>query len=719
LQALVPSHGELQILFEADNLTGYPPYTVVIDNVQLYDCEITCGTPSDCDDYCPSSSVSVSILPECPDDPLWSGFMTSGDMSLILERLSNCFSTSGIPGGEGDVDILFLTDSTGSLGGLIATVKAVFSPLVDAIQAQLPSVDFRWAVADYKDYEDGGAYASGWNVGQTFTASVPAAQAAIDAWSASGGGDTPEQNLSALSLAGSDWLTTLAGRAGAQKAVVWAGDVPGWENNAKGNGYPTLAATISSLVTAGVTVFGVNTEGVGTGIDAIGQTSGVGGPIDGRNQASAIVAATGGELLNNLDPSDTDTITEFLAEAIITTAGEPGGDVCEAIHGPINVEPSRTQNMDGAYVRSVNVANSERTRASRPQECRDYCWPAPEQDHYVSCECVVGDVRFKPGFNAAIRQDTANNAIYIDAEIGGGDGEPCDATPLYTGEGAPVGSKLLSGGPSCGEIVRTINGVGKRFFDIQGGQGVIVTPIPDEHKIVINVGLHDLALCADLPGEELAPCIGFSDDDCDCGPLISSISCVEPEVSSSSGYNPPVDLPVDPPEPSVCEHEIVFEPESLPAALIESSGDLIVSGDAGFEICPMSELFTPTLRLTATPYTNAVTRWQWAVTSGNNYRFTLVWQGLQGHVLYNLGSSFVTDPTNNVYGSGGSRPPSATLPAGDPPYDGSCNVVTSEHTFEALEDTLSLEFVARYYLSAYGRGIGDIGYICIEDLGPA
>lgn len=210
---------------------------------------------------------------------------------------------------------------------------------------------------------------------------------------------------------------------------------------------------------------------------------------------------------------DITRLLDFLGSDVLENAG--------------TVEPSRIQNNDGAYVRSVNLANAERTRATTHTDCKDYCWSFPHYDHYVAGYCLTGPIKLREGYNTSIRQDALSNTITIDASLGAGAGQPCEEVPLFNGETPPSGRTTLDGAPKCNEIVRSINGVGKRFFEISGGNGVVITPVPAEHKVIVSVDLQDLAFCPDLRDMgSLGEHISFGDDACDCGPL--------PEASASS-----------------------------------------------------------------------------------------------------------------------------------------------------------------------------------------
>jgi hypothetical protein len=197
------------------------------------------------------------------------------------------------------------------MGGQLSAFRTAMQTVTETYN----SPTCRWAVADYKDFEDGGPYANGWRVGGVFTNDVLSTQSAINALTAVGGGDGPEQNLAALSNAANQWQSTLSGRGIAQncedeyntslsikRAIVWAGDVSGWENGAKGRPYPTLEGTINSLVSAEVKVV------------ALG--SGLG------SQASAITSATGGVFLSS-GGTQSREILQAICEALSSVDANP------------------------------------------------------------------------------------------------------------------------------------------------------------------------------------------------------------------------------------------------------------------------------------------------------------------------------------------------------------------------------------------------------------
>jgi hypothetical protein len=427
------------------------------------------------------------------------------------------------------VDILFLTDTTGSVGGYIQTLQHVFPVVAQSLAAALPNFTFNWAVASYRDFEDSGDYANGYKLDQAFTSNSATAATAIDSWVSSGGGDSPEQQIAALKKISEEWETTVGGNAigSGHRVILWGGDNPGWENGSKSLAYPVLADTIAELVSKQIAVFAINKKSLGNGIDGVGASDsttvgGTGGPADGRKQASAITSATGGKIHSSVQVTSALAIAGIISETVsdvspvLTTT-----TACEGLVGSYLVEPSTIQNMVGSYIRTVNIANAERTRSTSPDECRDHCWSFPLKDHYVSSTCLEGTIRLKPGYNSNIYQEGHDNKLILGAKPGAGEGIACETVALTSAEAAPDDRSTLDGGLTCDEVIKSINGVGKQFFTITGGSGVVVSTVPEEHKIVIDVDLHNLVACITLPvNEELVietpddePCPPVAGDD--------------------------------------------------------------------------------------------------------------------------------------------------------------------------------------------------------------
>ena len=167
--------------------------------------------------------------------------------------------------GSKKLDVVFLADNTGSMGGVIASVQAKASSILAQMAGDNPRfhpLDVRFAVANYlHDPSEGSASSSGpvscpddpmgpramereyipddpsspcasgggiegqpFTLQQALSPSRPSAKSAIDGWKAMGGGDLPEGQMYAFKeLMGGEtgW------RSDAYHFIIWMGDAPG------------------------------------------------------------------------------------------------------------------------------------------------------------------------------------------------------------------------------------------------------------------------------------------------------------------------------------------------------------------------------------------------------------------------------------------------------------------------------------------------------------
>ena len=173
----------------------------------------------------------------------------------------------------------------------------------------------------------------------------------------------------------------------------------------------------------------------------------------------------------------------------------PSGCTLSAGLGEVRVEPALIRSLAGHYVRTVNLANDDRTRAEAPDGCPDLEYSYATGETYIQAECIVGRPRMKAGYNAVIYQDNLDNSITIGASVGAGEGEPCEEIPLFAEEVPPAGRTTLDGAERCNETIRSINGVGGRILNLRTGIGASQINVPDKHKIIIDVDMNGLAVC--------------------------------------------------------------------------------------------------------------------------------------------------------------------------------------------------------------------------------
>lgn len=226
--------------------------------------------------------------------------------------------------GAGVVDIFFLADNTGSMGGVINNVKSSASSLLSTLSSTYASAQF--GVGRYlgDPVEFGETYDTAYQLQQSITSSAAATQTAINGWFASGGGDGPEANFYALhqvATEGADVpgtaLTPVKGadtgsddvtgwRAGSKKVVVWFGDV------SSHNETITEAQTIAALNDNGVVVVGMNSSSNNFGLD--GSYSSANGTD--ANQCDDVTGATGGSCIHNFSSVPAANVAATITAAI-------------------------------------------------------------------------------------------------------------------------------------------------------------------------------------------------------------------------------------------------------------------------------------------------------------------------------------------------------------------------------------------------------------------
>lgn len=197
------------------------------------------------------------------------------------------------------------------------------------------------------------------------------------------------------------------------------------------------------------------------------------------------------------------------------------------------IEPTLVTNLGKSMLHAVHLANKERTRTTAAEGCRPPCYDFDRADVYVHTTCLQGPVRFQPGFNNTIVQNDNDNSLLFSAREEAGAGAPCDEVPLFPGETPPQGSSLLTGGPSCGDTIRSINGLAARLFSLVGGTGVAVTGSTTPHQVTVritgavaNTDSEESEASEESEEPERLDCDppSESDDPCECGEELSEES---------------------------------------------------------------------------------------------------------------------------------------------------------------------------------------------------
>jgi hypothetical protein len=185
-------------------------------------------------------------------------------------------------------DIVYLADTTSSMGTALDTVRSQIPAIADTVRSSQPGAQF--GAAHYKDLACDGDV--GYVLDHSVTDTVADVSSAIAAnpdnlnagWTASGGCDTAEDQLNALYQIATN-PTAVGWREGSTRIVAWFGDATG--HNPSGD--HSLDEVKAALVSANIRVVAVN---VGSG------------GLDADGQATAIAAATGGSVASSSSSSD-------------------------------------------------------------------------------------------------------------------------------------------------------------------------------------------------------------------------------------------------------------------------------------------------------------------------------------------------------------------------------------------------------------------------------
>ncbi|MBW4717196.1 RICIN domain-containing protein [Saccharothrix obliqua] len=234
------------------------------------------------------------------------------------------------------IDVYFLTDSTGSMGGVIGAVRdrveEILNRLVNA--ANSVGADVHFGVGDYKDMEDPQPERFRHQV--PLGASPAAATAGIRTWAAAGGGSTgAEGQFYALDQLAQPPGGSIGWRADAKRIVVWIGDMPGHDPICQAVSGLTYDITEHSATTK-LQARNIFVLAISTG--AAGPTSGLNGdpvPVSGgtvyqslcgvlggtAGQGSRVAAATGGTYRDGITPATVVQTIIDLGTAGITTLG--------------------------------------------------------------------------------------------------------------------------------------------------------------------------------------------------------------------------------------------------------------------------------------------------------------------------------------------------------------------------------------------------------------
>ncbi len=218
-------------------------------------------------------------------------------------------------------DVYFLADTTGSMEGVLAAVRAGANNILTALSGL--GLDLMFGVGNYKDFPP--ASPSPFRHQLNPTSSAAAVTAAIGAWSASGGGDIPEGQFLALDHLAQPPGGSVGWRAGAKRIIVWFGDAPGHDpicTALSGLASAITEASVSArLVAEQIAVLAISTATPGLDADPVhgstDYTGTCGAPAGTVGQASRLAAATGGAFVTGINPANiVNTIISLVTAAV-------------------------------------------------------------------------------------------------------------------------------------------------------------------------------------------------------------------------------------------------------------------------------------------------------------------------------------------------------------------------------------------------------------------
>ncbi len=191
--------------------------------------------------------VAAQVEPEVVEEALDPG------ESITVEKTITTTEIPPMP------DIYFMSDTTGSMGSVIAAVAGNATDIMAAIAAVQPDAQF--GAGNYRDYP---GTDPPYTNQQGITNDTSAVNTAIGAWSAGMGGDGPEGQFYALNqMADPSDPDGVGWRDGSTKIVVWFGDAPAHDPVPTGaTGYTdniTEATVTADLVDAGIRIVAIGT----------------------------------------------------------------------------------------------------------------------------------------------------------------------------------------------------------------------------------------------------------------------------------------------------------------------------------------------------------------------------------------------------------------------------------------------------------------------------
>ena len=350
-----------------------------------------------------------------------------------------------------DGEIVFVADTTGSMGGAIANVRDNADTILTTILGQEPNA--RFAVANYKDFNNPttcsptSSYV--YRLDQSMTTDQNAVKSAIGTWSASGGCDGPEAQLFALHQIATDPATGF-GVESAQtlRAIAWFGDASGHNPSCQRDDTTgqcvgtsvTLDNAIADLTSQFIRVTAVSV-GAG-GLDAC--PSEVNGSFDPGlacpGQATRIANATGGVVKLN---ASADQVAQAIIDGLLSAKVEPHATCDPGVS--ISFEPT---------IRVVRSGSEDATFSETVSASTDAGGRSCTVDFYVNGKQVLFKGQPDPAFRQIITVPAAGAKLNVQAQATSGTLNTvadfvyhCAGTPFFPVATAVPASTTSGSGP--------------------------------------------------------------------------------------------------------------------------------------------------------------------------------------------------------------------------------------------------------------------------------
>jgi len=238
-------------------------------------------------------------------------------------------------------DIVFLADTTGSMGDTIANVQTNATTIMNTIAGTAGVGTPEFGAANYTDFDCTDPFP--FHLDQAVTATISAVQTAINTWTAGDGCDVPEAQINALFQLATDPSVAFRAPGTSTRIVVWFGDSSGHDPS----GGHSKTDAINALVAAGIHVI------------AVPVSTDLGDGLDSTGQATDIANATGGSVLPSATPDQVSAaILSGLQNLPVTVSHT---ETCDP-DASVSLTPTSPENVisgnDVTYDETVSVASS-------------------------------------------------------------------------------------------------------------------------------------------------------------------------------------------------------------------------------------------------------------------------------------------------------------------------------------------------------------------------